>query len=80
MAVHISVSFLYCNCRRKYLNKQKILKQTALCRPGRVEHNWVARVSGHGGPVLDIKWSPFNDNIIASSSEDGAVKVITRAN
>ena len=45
-----------------------------------MEHNWVARVSGHGGPVLDIKWSPFNDNIIARSSEDGAVKVITRAN
>ena len=59
------------------MNKQKIFQ---LCRPGRVEHNWVARVSGHGGPVLDIKWSPFNDNIIASSSEDGAVKVITSAN
>ena len=44
-----------------------------------MEHNWVARVAGHGGPVLDIKWSPFNDNIIASSSEDCAVKVITSA-
>ncbi|KAJ8305169.1 hypothetical protein KUTeg_017281 [Tegillarca granosa] len=32
-------------------------------------------VCGHAGPVLDIKWSPFNDNIIASSSEDNSVKV-----
>ena len=54
------------------MNIQKIFQ---LCRPGRVEHNWVARVSGHGGPVLDIKWSPFNDNIIASASEDCTVKL-----
>ncbi|XP_038078174.1 LOW QUALITY PROTEIN: coronin-2B-like [Patiria miniata] len=33
------------------------------------------RLSGHKGPVLDIKWNPFNDNEIASCSEDGTVKV-----
>ncbi|XP_043221039.1 coronin-1C-like [Amphibalanus amphitrite] len=32
-------------------------------------------VGGHKGPVLDIAWDPFNDNVIASSSEDCVVKV-----
>lgn len=32
-------------------------------------------VAGHKGPVLDIQWCPFNDNIIASSSEDTTIKV-----
>ena len=32
-------------------------------------------MSGHAGPVLDIKWNPFNDNIIASASEDCLVKL-----
>ena len=42
---------------------------------GRVDLNWSSRIIGHTAPVLDIKWSPFNDNIIASSSEDCTVKV-----
>ncbi|XP_015276156.1 PREDICTED: coronin-2A [Gekko japonicus] len=33
------------------------------------------RVCGHKGNVLDIKWNPFNDFIIASCSEDATVKV-----
>lgn len=32
------------------------------------------RVSGHRGNVLDIKWNPFNDYIIASCSEDSTVR------
>jgi len=32
-------------------------------------------VTGHSGEVLDIDFSPFNDNIIASVSEDGYCKV-----
>eukprot|EP00090_Calanus_glacialis_P031332 TRINITY_DN5161_c0_g1_i1.p1 TRINITY_DN5161_c0_g1~~TRINITY_DN5161_c0_g1_i1.p1 ORF type:complete len:623 (-),score=166.62 TRINITY_DN5161_c0_g1_i1:111-1979(-) len=41
---------------------------------GRIEHNsW--KVAGHAGPVLDIKWNPFNDNIIASASEDCLIKL-----
>ena len=44
-------------------------------RPGRVELSWSCRVTGHTAPVLDIAWSPFNDNIIASSSEDCSVRV-----
>jgi len=33
------------------------------------------KVVGHKGPVLDIDFHPFNDNIIASSSEDCYVKI-----
>ena len=33
------------------------------------------KVAGHAGPVLDIRWNPFNDNIIASASEDCTVKL-----
>nr|UEK51568.1 coronin 6 [Parasacculina yatsui] len=32
-------------------------------------------VGGHKGAVLDIAWNPFNDNVIASASEDCLVKV-----
>jgi len=31
--------------------------------------------SGHKAPVLDIEFNPFNDNIIASASEDGTAKL-----
>uniref|UniRef100_A0A8C9EK65 DUF1899 domain-containing protein n=1 Tax=Pavo cristatus TaxID=9049 RepID=A0A8C9EK65_PAVCR len=31
------------------------------------------RVCGHKGNVLDIKWNPFNDFVIASCSEDATV-------
>ncbi|NWS02677.1 coronin-2A [Motacilla alba alba] len=33
------------------------------------------KVCGHKGSVLDIKWNPFNDFIIASCSEDATVKI-----
>ncbi|TRY68766.1 hypothetical protein TCAL_11657 [Tigriopus californicus] len=33
------------------------------------------KVTGHTKNVLDIKWNPFNDNIIASASEDCTVKL-----
>ena len=32
-------------------------------------------MNGHTRPVSDIKWNPFNDNIIASGSEDCTVKL-----
>ncbi|XP_077293080.1 coronin-2B-like [Arctopsyche grandis] len=41
---------------------------------GRLDFN-ASRVTGHRGPVLDIKWNPFNDNIIASCSDDTTVKL-----
>ncbi|KAG9341196.1 hypothetical protein JZ751_019635 [Albula glossodonta] len=33
------------------------------------------KVCGHQGNVLDIKWNPFIDNIIASCSEDSSVRI-----
>uniref|UniRef100_A0A8C2STC1 Coronin n=1 Tax=Coturnix japonica TaxID=93934 RepID=A0A8C2STC1_COTJA len=33
------------------------------------------RICGHKGNVLDIKWNPFNDYVIASCSEDATVKI-----
>jgi hypothetical protein len=32
-------------------------------------------VTGHSGEVLDIEFSPFNDNIVASCSDDGYAKL-----
>lgn len=39
---------------------------------GRIEPHY-PKVCGHQGNVLDIKWNPFIDNIIASCSEDSSV-------
>uniref|UniRef100_A0A8C5PQV9 Coronin n=1 Tax=Leptobrachium leishanense TaxID=445787 RepID=A0A8C5PQV9_9ANUR len=33
------------------------------------------KVCGHRGNVLDIKWNPFDDYMIASCSEDASVKI-----
>ncbi|XP_061492248.1 coronin-2A isoform X2 [Rhineura floridana] len=33
------------------------------------------RICGHKGNVLDIKWNPFDDFVIASCSEDTTVKI-----
>ena len=32
-------------------------------------------LKGHGGPIVDFDFSPFNDNLLATSSEDGTVKL-----
>jgi len=34
------------------------------------------RVSGHRGRVTDIKWNPFDDNVIASGSDDATVRPV----
>nr|CAI5833955.1 unnamed protein product [Callosobruchus analis] len=41
---------------------------------GRLNFN-ASRVTGHSGPILDVKWNPFNDNIIASCSDDCTIKL-----
>ncbi|XP_067411606.1 coronin-2B isoform X3 [Emydura macquarii macquarii] len=41
---------------------------------GRIEPNF-PKVCGHQGNVLDIKWNPFIENIIASCSEDTSVRI-----
>ncbi|XP_077996592.1 uncharacterized protein LOC144449917 isoform X2 [Glandiceps talaboti] len=45
-----------------------------LNKMGRIEVN-MPKVTGHRGAVLDIKWDPFDDNVIASCSEDTTIKV-----
>uniref|UniRef100_A0A8C9WNN2 Coronin n=1 Tax=Scleropages formosus TaxID=113540 RepID=A0A8C9WNN2_SCLFO len=41
---------------------------------GRLDPHY-PKVCGHQGNVLDIKWNPFMDNIIASCSEDSSVRI-----
>ncbi|XP_066267020.1 coronin-6-like isoform X4 [Branchiostoma lanceolatum] len=43
-------------------------------KAGRVPNN-PPMVAGHRAAVLDIQWSPWDDNIIASCSEDMTIKV-----
>ena len=43
-----------------------------LLQAGRIDPHQ-PKVCGHQGGVLDIKWNPFIDNIIASCSEDCSV-------
>ncbi|XP_035281999.1 coronin-1B [Anguilla anguilla] len=45
-----------------------------LSKSGRVDQT-TPSVCGHAAPVLDIQWCPHDDNVIASASEDCAVKV-----
>lgn len=45
-----------------------------LKQSGKVDPN-APLVAGHKGAVLDIQWCPFDDNIIASASDDAIVRV-----
>ncbi|KAK7080135.1 hypothetical protein SK128_009405 [Halocaridina rubra] len=45
-----------------------------LDKTGRIDVS-TPKVTGHAGPVLDIKWCPFNDNLIASASDDCTIKL-----
>lgn len=51
------------------------LQLCATLKVGRLDHHNSFKVTGHTGPVLDIKWNPFDDNVIASSSDDASVKL-----
>jgi hypothetical protein len=41
---------------------------------GRIDVNY-PKVTGHKNPVLDVAWNPFNDNQLASASEDCTIKL-----
>ncbi|XP_074640814.1 coronin-1C-A-like [Tubulanus polymorphus] len=45
-----------------------------LSKTGRVETH-TPQVTGHASAILDLMWCPFNDNLIASASEDSTVRV-----
>lgn len=36
------------------------------------------KVIGHTGQILDLKWNPFNDGVIASASDDCSVSFIAQ--
>jgi coronin-2 len=55
------------------------ISSIVVLQTGRLDFN-ASRVTGHTGPVLDIKWNPFNDNVIASCSDDCTVNTFGRVN
>lgn len=46
-----------------------------LDRPGRFESGTSGFLSGHSGAVLDMDWNPFDDNMVATASEDTNIKI-----
>ena len=32
-------------------------------------------IKGHAGPIIDFEFSPFNDSLLATASEDGKIKM-----
>lgn len=44
-------------------------------RPGRFEDGESPILTGHSGTVLDMEWSPFDDSMLATASEDSTVKL-----
>lgn len=45
-----------------------------LGQTGRIDFQ-CCKVIGHCGQILDLKWNPFDDNEIASASDDGTVNL-----
>ena len=35
----------------------------------------VPLLKGHGGPIVDFEFSPFNDSLLSTASEDGCIKL-----
>ena len=46
-----------------------------LFQVGRIEPT-IPKYFGHSGPVVDLKWSPFDDTLIASASDDSTVRTL----
>jgi len=44
-------------------------------RPGRFEDGTSPILKGHSGTVLDMDWSPFDDSLLATASEDSTIKL-----
>lgn len=44
-------------------------------RPGRFEDGTSPILKGHHGAVLDMEWSPFDDSLLATGSEDCNIKL-----
>ena len=46
-----------------------------LKKPGRYDASNTFKCQGHSSSVLDFEWSPFDDDMIASASDDSTIKV-----
>ena len=44
-------------------------------RPGRFEDGTSPIIKGHSGAILDMEWSPFDDSLLATGSEDSKIKL-----
>jgi coronin-1B/1C/6 len=44
-------------------------------KPGKLEPTKVPLLTGHKGAVLDLDFNPFNDDILATASEDMTIKI-----
>lgn len=44
-------------------------------RPGRFEDGNSPILKGHSGTILDTEWSPFDDSMLATASEDSTIKL-----
>jgi WD40 repeat protein len=44
-------------------------------RPGRFEDGTSPIVKGHHGSILDMEWSPFDESLLATGSEDSTIKL-----
>lgn len=44
-------------------------------RPGRFEDGNSPILKGHSGTILDTDWSPFDDSMLATASEDATIKL-----
>ncbi|MFH4983441.1 hypothetical protein AB6A40_010150 [Gnathostoma spinigerum] len=45
-----------------------------LCSMGK-GHMELSKIKDHTGIVCDVKWNPFNDNVLATSSQDATVRI-----
>lgn len=51
-----------------------LVQVAKLCTMGR-GHIEMAKIKDHQGIVCDVKWNPFNDNVLATASHDATVRV-----
>lgn len=51
-----------------------IVQVAKLCSMGR-GHMEMGKIKDHEGVVCDLKWNPFNDNVLATASQDATVRI-----
>uniref|UniRef100_A0A1I7VN43 Coronin n=1 Tax=Loa loa TaxID=7209 RepID=A0A1I7VN43_LOALO len=51
-----------------------VVQIAKLCRMGRGRME-LSKIKDHEGAVCDVKWNPFNDNVLATGSHDATVRI-----